>query len=147
MQITSTAFPDNDFIPEKYTCNGRNVSPPLTFSQTPRETVTFALIVEDPDAPQPDFTHWILYNIPGSTMQLLEDEVPASARTGMNDLTHTGYDGPCPPTGTHRYVFRLFALDTKLDLQVDVSRRQVEQVMKGHIIDSAELTGRYQAKR
>lgn len=146
MQITSTAFLDNDLIPEKYTCDGENVSPPLTFSKTPKEAVTFALIVEDLDAPQPNFTHWVLYNIPGSTMQILEKEIPPQSSVGMNDLTHTGYDGPCPPTGTHRYVFHLFALDTKLNLPIDVSREQVEQAIKEHIIDTAQLTGRYRAK-
>lgn len=143
MIITSTAFLDNDYIPSKYTCDDVNHSPPLTFSQVPVEAESLVLLVEDPDASTKVFTHWLVYNIPPSTLQLLENQVPPNSMQGITDFGKTGYMGPCPPSGTHRYIFKLFALDTQLDLQERATKEDVQKKMDGHVLEAAELIGLY----
>jgi Raf kinase inhibitor-like YbhB/YbcL family protein len=143
VQIVSTAFSANTVIPINYTCDGLNVSPPLTFSDTPKDTKSFVLIVEDPDAPKPNFTHWVVYDIPGSVLQFLEGEVPKGSVEGMNDFGELGYGGPCPPWGTHRYVFNLAALDTSFGLPEGISKADIKKKMQSHIIETAQIVGLY----
>ncbi len=143
MKLTSTAFDQNQPIPAKYTCEGVNHNPPLTFSQVPKEAHSLVLVVEDPDAPAKVFTHWLVYNIPPSTLHIREQEVPPQSREGVTDFGTRGYRGPCPPSGTHRYIFQLFALDTLLALPAGKTKEEVKEKMKGHVIATAELVGTY----
>lgn len=143
MQIKSSAFENNEKIPAKYTCDGQNINPPLTFSQVPKEAKSLVLIVDDPDAPGKTWTHWVLYNILSSTLQILENQIPEGAVEGVTDFGSTGYGGPCPPSGTHRYFFKLYALDTTLDLEESATKADVEEKIKDHIIEKAELIGLY----
>ncbi|MDP2638495.1 MAG: YbhB/YbcL family Raf kinase inhibitor-like protein [Candidatus Levybacteria bacterium] len=144
MTITSTAFQNNGQIPGKYTCDGKNVNPPLTFSAVLEETQSLVLIVSDPDAlSSKPFVHWLLYNIPSAILQILEDEVPPNSALGTTDFGKTGYGGPCPPSGTHRYFFELFAVDMILDIPEGVNREEVEKAMEGHVLESSELMGIY----
>ena len=143
MQLTSSAFQQNQPIPTAYTCDGVNHHPPLTISQVPAETQSLALVVEDPDAPTKTFTHWLLYDLPPSTRQIPEQEVPLKGTDGVNDFGVLEYRGPCPPSGTHHYVFRLFALDTELGLAEGALKEDVLAKMEGHILARAELIGTY----
>lgn len=146
MTITSTAFQDNDFIPTEYSYDGSNINPPLTFSEVSPEAKSLALIVEDPDAPTGTFTHWILYNISPATLQIMEGELPIGAKQATNDFETRGYGGPRPPDGTHRYFFKLFALDTMLeDVHPEDKSEEIYGAMEGHVIDQAELVGLYAA--
>lgn len=156
MIITSTAFQHNENIPSEYTCDGANRNPPLAFSQVPEKAKSLVLVVEDPDAPSKVFTHWLLYNISPATLQILESQVPKSTQ-GMTDFGRIGYGGPCPPpaspeqlqrgeSGTHRYFFKLYALDTAVNLLEGASKEEVQEAMKDHIIESAELIGLYERK-
>lgn len=146
MEIKSSAFGHKGSIPPEYTCDDRNMSPPLEFSGAPEKTVSFALIVDDPDAPGRVFVHWLAWNIPSKTKSLsAEAHVPEE---GRNDFGENAYGGPCPPPGKpHRYFFKLYALDTKLDLPKDSGKQQLENAMKGHILAQAELIGLYQRNR
>jgi Raf kinase inhibitor-like YbhB/YbcL family protein len=153
IKITSTAFQPNASIPSKYTCEDRDISPPLTWSGAPRATKTFALIVDDPDAPDPAkpqrvYVHWVLYNIPATTIALPENAskkgLPKGAVQGKNDWGKAEYGGPCPPIGRHRYFFKLYALDIVLSGLSAPTKGDLERVMKGHVLDSAELIGTYQ---
>ncbi len=153
MQLTSTAFDHLGAIPVRHTCEGENLSPPLAWSGAPAGTRSFALIVDDPDAPDPAapkrvWVHWVVYNLPAATHALPEGgELPAGALSGRNDSHVTEWDGPCPPIGRHRYFFTLFALDTELpDLQVP-SRAAFDKAMEGHVIARAQLLGTYQRSR
>lgn len=147
MTIASAAFQHNKYIPAEYTCDGANHNPPLTFSQVPQNAQSLVLIVEDPDAPSiPNFTHWVIYNIPPATPQILENQVPPNSILGITDFGEVGYGGPCPPHGTHRYFFKIYALDTILDLPQGASKKEVLDAMEGHVIDSAELVGLYKRK-
>ena len=143
MKLTSPAFEPNQPIPAPYTCEGVNHHPPLTFSQVPEQAQSLALVVEDPDAPTKVFTHWLIYEIPPSTQHIPEQEVPPSSTEGVNDFGTHGYRGPCPPSGTHHYVFKLFALDTRLALPAGTSKEEVLAKMKGHVMATAELVGTY----
>jgi Raf kinase inhibitor-like YbhB/YbcL family protein len=143
MKLTSPAFEQNQPIPAKYTCDGVNHNPPLTFSQMPEGAQSLALVVEDPDAPTKVFTHWLVYDIPPSTQHIPEHEVSLTGTDGLNDFGTRGYKGPCPPSGTHRYVFKLFALDTRLALPEGARKEGVLAKMKGHVIATAELVGTY----
>lgn len=143
MTVTSTAFPDKQLIPKKYTCEGENINPPLTFSQVPKETQSLVLIVDDPDAPSGDWVHWALYNMPSSTMQILENSVPDKTMQGKNGSGSAEYQGPCPPTGTHRYFFKLYALKITLDLPEGATKGEIEEAMAKNIIDQAEIIGLY----
>jgi len=143
MKLTSPAFEQNQPIPVKHTCDGANHHPPLNFSQVPEEAQSLALVVEDPDAPTKVFTHWLIYDIPPSIQHIPEHEVPLSGTVGVNDFGTRGYRGPCPPSGTHHYVFKLFALDTGLALPEGTRKEDVLAKMKGHVIATAELVGTY----
>jgi Raf kinase inhibitor-like YbhB/YbcL family protein len=153
IKITSTAFPPGGSIPSKYTCEDRDLSPPLAWSGAPPGTKTFALIVDDPDAPDPAkpqrvYVHWVLYNIPAATIALPENAskkgLPKGAVQGKNDWAKAEYGGPCPPIGRHRYFFKLYALDTELTGLSSPTKGDLERAMNGHVLDSGELIGAYQ---
>jgi Raf kinase inhibitor-like YbhB/YbcL family protein len=148
LQLTSTAFKNKDPIPSQYTCDGKNVSPPLAWSSAPAGTQSFALIVEDPNAPTGIWTHWILFDLSSDTTELPEDAAPTgNAQQGMNDFKNKGYGGPCPPGGKpHRYIFKLFALDKMLGLKAGASKKEVEAAMTNHILAQGMLMGTYERK-
>lgn len=147
MKLESDAFSEGGYIPAKYTCKGEDVSPPLKWSGTPKGCVSFALIVEDPDAPMGTWDHWVAYDIPGDKNSLdegvpTEKSLPDGYRQGINDFRKIGYGGPCPPPGKpHRYVFTLYALDAKLGLDAGLNKGAVLKAIKGHILGKAVLTG------
>lgn len=149
MQLSSSAFQQARSIPIKFTCDGENVSPAFSWRGAPAQTKSFALIMLDPDAPGwGGFSHWVLYNIPASIAALPStlsraERVAGTCVQGRNDSGEIGYTGPCPPSGTHRYLIRLFALDAELDLEAGASRRQLQEAMRGHVLGQAELTGTY----
>jgi Raf kinase inhibitor-like YbhB/YbcL family protein len=153
MQITSTAFVEGGSIPQKYTCDGENVSPPLAWSGVPANAQALALIVDDPDAPAGTWVHWVVLNLPPASGGLPE-AVPA-ARATLQDGTvqatssyrKVGYGGPCPPSGTHRYYFKLYALDGKLNLTSGVTAKDLQGAMQGHVLAEAQLMGRYQRSK
>jgi Raf kinase inhibitor-like YbhB/YbcL family protein len=148
--ITSTAFRDGAAIPAKYTCDGVDVSPPLAWSGAPAGTRSFALIVDDPDAPAGTWVHWVLYNLPADVSELPENIAKVEsldlggARQGRNDFRRPGYGGSCPPPGpAHRYFFKLYALDARLELKGGAQKKEVEAAMEGHVLGSAQLMGTY----
>lgn len=141
--ITSSAFADNESIPPEYTADGRNVNPPLAISDIPDGTVSLALIMDDPDAPRGTWDHWIVWNIPPNTGEIAAGSVPAGAVQGANGWGRSGYGGPSPPSGTHRYFFKLYALDIALDLKPGAKKAVVESAMEGHIIAQTKLVGLY----
>ncbi|HEX7735969.1 MAG TPA: YbhB/YbcL family Raf kinase inhibitor-like protein [Ktedonobacteraceae bacterium] len=143
MKLTSSAFGPNQPIPTTYTCDGVNHHPPLTISEVPAEAQSLALVVEDPDAPTKVFTHWLMYDLPPSTRSIPAQEVPLKGTDGVNDFGSLDYRGPCPPSGNHRYVFQLFALDTELGLAEGALKEDVLAKMNGHILARAELVGTY----
>jgi Raf kinase inhibitor-like YbhB/YbcL family protein len=149
LQLTSSAFEHESNIPAQFSCDGRNVSPDLSWSTAPTRTKSFALIMHDPDAPiAGGYTHWIVYNIPATAHHLAEsipnqDRLPDGTVQGKNDSGKYGYTGPCPPSGTHRYYFRLYALDTVLDASAGSSKASLEKAIQGHVLAKAELLGRY----
>lgn len=140
LSITSPAFAHNSPIPQKYTCQGENVNPPLSIDHIPEGTKSMVLIVDDPDAPGGNFDHWIVWNIPPTAL-IAENSVPGTE--GKNDYGINHYKGPCPPSGTHRYFFKLYALDTLLDLKTGDDKKTVEQAMRPFILASGELIGLY----
>ena len=144
MTITSTAFQNNEHIPRDYTCDGENINPPLTFSEVPLEAESLALIVEDPDAPDRTFTHRLIYDMSPGTLQLLQREKPPTGKIGTNDFGQTGYGGPCPPTGIHRYYFILHALSARPHLPDGASRIDVDTAIAGHILETAQSIGLYE---
>jgi len=146
ISITSPAFQAGGDIPAKFTCNGTNVSPELQISGVPNEAKSLVLIVDDPDAPRGLFTHWIVWNIDPKTTQMAENSAPAGAVQGTSDFGKRNYGGPCPPSGTHRYFFKIFALDTKLDLKPSARRAELDAAMRGHILVQGELMARYSHK-
>ena len=125
MQIISAAFKSNQPIPSKYTCDGKNISPPLEFKDVPQNASSLALIVDDPDAPGGDFVHWLVWNIPPTVLSILENFVPEGAVQGTTDFGNKKYGGPCPPSGTHHYFFKLFALDANLDLPPSSTKKDL----------------------
>lgn len=146
MKITSSAFSDGALIPIKYTCDGDDISPPLVWNDIPENTASFVLINDDPDAPVGTWDHWILFNLDGKTTELAENvdlSKLAGVQLGRNSWRRNDYGGPCPPYGTHRYFFKLYALDMKLDLPASSSKQDIEKAMTGHILAEAELLGRY----
>lgn len=148
MEVKSSAFENNGLIPAKYTCDGENISPPLQWEGAPEGTKSIALICDDPDAPMGTFVHWVLYNLPADAKELAENmpadkKLPNGARQGITDFRKIGYGGPCPPSGTHRYFFKLYALDTKLDLAARATKSQLLRAMDGHILGQGELVGKY----
>jgi Raf kinase inhibitor-like YbhB/YbcL family protein len=154
--IMSPVFSHNGEVPARHTCDGQDVSPPLNWSGLPEGTKSLALIVDDPDAPDPaapqmTWVHWVLYNIPPGATGLAEGvksaDLPKGTREGLNDWRRTGYGGPCPPVGRHRYFHKLYALDTVLPDLGRATKRDLEKAMKGHILASAELIGTYKRSR
>ena len=150
LQLTSSAFHDGGEIPARYTCEGLNVSPPLAWSGAPASTQSLVLIVDDPDAPDPQaprrvWVHWVLYNLPASATGLPEaiSQLPAGTIAGITDFQRTHYGGPCPPIGRHRYFFKLYALDTALPDMGPATKAQVEHAMAGHILAQTQLMGTY----
>lgn len=142
MKLTSSAFKEGASIPAKYTCDEKDTIPPLAFEDIPEKAVTFALIMDDPDAPRGTWDHWIVWNIPRDTKGVREGSEPSGV-SGKNSWGRTGWGGPCPPDREHRYFFKLYALDGKLDLQAGSTKAQLEKAMKGHIVAEAQLMGRY----
>ena len=148
LEITSSAFSEGGMIPKLYTCDGADVSPDLSFSGIPEESKSLALICDDPDAPVGTWVHWVLFNIPATESGIPAEidpdaTLPNGAKHGTNDFRKLGYGGPCPPGGTHRYYFKLYALDGSLNLESGATKAQVEEAMKGHILAEAQLMGKY----
>ena len=148
-KLTSSAFVHGDTIPKQFTCDGTDISPALEWSGAPANTKSFSLVADDPDAPVGTWVHWVLYDLPPETKQLGEgvskdEQLPSGAHQGRNDFRRIGYGGPCPPPGAaHRYFFKLYALDAKLNLKSGASKADVEKAMSGHILAQASLMGRY----
>jgi Raf kinase inhibitor-like YbhB/YbcL family protein len=153
MKITSNAFSEGNPIDTKYTCDGENISPQLSWSNAPDTTKSFALICDDPDAPVGVWVHWVLYNLPANTKELPQavattEQVLDNAKQGINDFKKIGYGGPCPPKGNpHRYYFKLYALDTELNLASGLTKEKLLAAMKGHILAECSLMGTYARKR
>ncbi len=151
LKVKSTAFEEGGMIPKKYTCDGDDVSPPLTWNSVPGGTKSLALISDDPDAPMGTWVHWVLFNIPPNMKELHENIPPKKvldngARQGITDFRRIGYGGPCPPGGTHRYYFKLYALDTEIDLDAGITKEQLLDAMEGHILAEGQLMGKYKRK-
>lgn len=151
IKITSSAFVEEGMIPSKYTCDGQDVSPPLEWGAVPEGTKSIALISDDPDAPRGTWVHWVLFNLPAETRKLEEDippdkTLPSGARQGTTDFGRVGYGGPCPPSGTHRYFFKIYALDTKLDLAAGANKSELLKAMEGHVLGQGQLIGKYKRK-
>ena len=152
MQLTSSAFAQGQPIPAKYTCDERNVSPPLKWTGAPAGAKSLALIADDPDAPVGSWVHWVLYDLPATVNELPEDVAktqysPGGGKQGLNDFKHLGYGGPCPPPGKpHRYFFKLFALDVALDLKPGATKKDLERAMDKHVLTQGQLVGTYQRK-
>ena len=149
IKIESRDFKEGELIPSKFTCDGANISPQLSWACTTEGVKTFVLLVEDPDAPSGNFTHWIVYNIPARVNSLMQNStptknVPDEILMGTNDFGRIGYGGPCPPSGTHRYYFRIYGLNTAVHLDSGATKKEVLKKMEGHIIARGELMGRYQ---
>ncbi|MBW1997459.1 MAG: YbhB/YbcL family Raf kinase inhibitor-like protein [Deltaproteobacteria bacterium] len=148
IEISSSAFVNGGIIPRKYTCDGRDLSPPLKWENIPAKAKSLALICDDPDAPMGTWVHWVLFNLPPSVTELPEG-VPSSrvlengAKHGKNDFRRFGYGGPCPPSGTHRYYFKVYALDTMTDLAPGITKSQLLEAMRGHVLAQGQLMGRY----
>lgn len=151
MQLTSKAFQDGGEIPQKHTCDGEDISPCLEWTAVPDDTMTLALIVDDPDAPDGTWVHWLFYNLPAHILEIAENlpregQLENGIMQGRNDFKNIGYGGPCPASGTHRYVFKLIALDKELELQPGATKRQLLTAMEGHILDRAQFMGTYSKK-
>jgi Raf kinase inhibitor-like YbhB/YbcL family protein len=145
MEIRSAAFAEGEEIPRRFTCDGSNIAPPLTWSGIPEGAKSLLLIVDDPDAPGGTFTHWIVFNLPPGDLTLSEGAtLPAGAGQGVNDFGKPEYGGPCPPSGRHRYVHHLYALDTQYDGPSNLSRKQIDYISQGHVLAKATLMGTYQ---
>ena len=156
MKVTSPAFENQGAIPKKFTCDGEDISPALAWSNIPEGTKSFALIVDDPDAPDPanprmTWVHWVMYNIPATVSSLPEGvgdkDLPKGTLQGLNDWKKTGYGGPCPPIGKHRYFHKLYALDIVLPDLKQPTKAKLEKAMEGHVLSKAELVGLYQRKK
>jgi len=143
MKILSPAFENNGFIPEKYTCDGDNINPPLQFEDIPKEAKSLVLIVDDPDAPAGTWIHWTLWNISPQINNISENQVPSGAQQGKTSFGNIGYGGPCPPSGTHRYFFKVFALNKEIDLPSGADINQLQSAIKDHIIAKSQLIGLY----
>jgi len=148
MELTSSSFKHEGMIPAKYTCDGQNISPPLSWSGAPDTTKSFALICDDPDAPVGLWVHWVIFDIPATVRAFPEnvsrkEEIPGLGKNGKNTSRRWGYDGPCPPDGLHRYYFKLYALDSMLNLKAGLTKDELLSAMKGHILAETQLMGRY----
>ncbi|MGO9119629.1 MAG: YbhB/YbcL family Raf kinase inhibitor-like protein [Desulfomonilaceae bacterium] len=151
MEVKSTAFQDGAMIPKLYTCDGQDISPPLSWSGVPADAKSIALIMDDPDAPRGTWVHWVLFNIPPDTKSLAENiprtaSLPNGAKHGKNSWPKLGYGGPCPPGGTHRYYFKVYALEVVLNLNTGITVAQLLKAMEGHILAQGQLMGRYTRK-
>ncbi len=149
IKIKSPAFVPGGKIPGKYTCDGMDISPPLAWTSGPEGTKTFALICDDPDAPMGTWVHWVLFNLPADIIELRENvpperELENGAKQGMNDFRKIGYGGPCPPGGTHRYYFKLYALDTEINLEAGATKSELLKAVEGHILAEGQLMGKYE---
>ncbi|HYX28011.1 MAG TPA: YbhB/YbcL family Raf kinase inhibitor-like protein [Pyrinomonadaceae bacterium] len=148
IKLSSSAFKDSGPIPKQYTCDGVNISPPLEWTGIPKTGKTIAIIADDPDAPAGTWVHWIVYNLPAESIGLIEntpatDEIKGGGFQGRNDFKDIGYGGPCPPSGTHRYFFKIYALDSELPLKAGATKAEVENAMAGHIVGQGQLIGTY----
>jgi len=148
MEIKSSAFKNEDMISEQYTCDGKDISPPLQWSGAPADTKSFALISDDPDASVGTWVHWVIFNIPATVGGLPENvsgqkEIPGLGKNGKNSWQRLGYGGPCPPSGTHRYYFKLYALDALLNLNPGATKEELLKAMKGHVLAEAQVMGKY----
>lgn len=143
MRLSSPEFANFDEIPEKFTCDGESINPPLEIGDVPEKAQSLVLVVDDPDAPSGDFVHWVVFNIDPGIEVIPQGSAPAEAVQATTSTGKTGYFGPCPPSGTHRYFFRLYALDTAVDLPQFITADQLMHRVKAHVIDSAELVGLY----
>lgn len=144
LKVHSQAFDHHDHIPPLYTCEGENINPPLNFDGIPENAVSLALIMEDPDAPGGTFDHWLLWNI-ATDKNIAEQTEPGVS--GLNSFGKTGYGGPCPPSGSHRYFFKIYALDTKLQLTEGATKKALLEAMEGHVLAEGELMGYYQKRK
>lgn len=148
-QLKSNAFQPDGYIPSRYSCEGENISPELTWSGAPQGTKSFALVLHDPDAPHPGgYTHWVVFNIPAEVTHVAENvakqtNFPGGGTQGKNDSGSTGYTGPCPPSGTHRYYFHLYAVDGPLNLNQSATREELEKALKNHTLGQTEYMGKY----
>lgn len=152
IEIESRDFKEGEIIPADFTCDGKNVSPQLSWTCSVEGIKTYVLIVEDPDAPSGNFTHWIVYNIPAKINSLMQNSTPTKNVTdeilmGTNDFGRIGYGGPCPPSGIHRYFFRIYGLDTAVHMDSGATKREILKQIEGHIIARGELMGRYQRQK
>ncbi len=147
MNISSPAFQDSESIPPQFSRNGEDKSPPLNFQDVPPNAESLLLIVDDPDAPRGTFTHWTVFNMDPKLDGIGENEVPVNAREGANDWKQPAYGGPQPPSGEHRDFFKLFALDVKLNLPRGARRAEIQQAMEGHVLEQAQLMGRFSAEQ
>ena len=148
MEIISSSFDEGTMIPKKYTCDAIDISPPLKCSKIPDGTKTFAIICDDPDAPMGTWVHWVIYNLPVNINELSEDVpsleiLPNGAKQGRNDFGKIGYGGPCPPGGTHRYYFKVYALTEELKVETGITKSELLKAMEGHILSEGQLMGRY----
>lgn len=151
MKLVSSAFEEGEMIPKKYTCDDMNISPPLNWSSVPEGTKTFAIICDDPDAPMGTWVHWVIYNLPANINELSENVpaleiLPNGAKQGRNDFGKIGYGGPCPPGGTHRYYFKIYALEKELDIDAGITKAELLKAIEGHILSEAQLMGRYRRR-
>src|SRR3989440_12380770 len=148
LKVTRPAFREGQPFPKQYTCDGINISPPLEWSGVPKTAKTIAIICDDPDAPVGTWVHWVLYNLPADKIGLIEntpatETLPGGAMQGTNDFKKFGYGGPCPPSGTHRYFFKLYSLDAELSLKSCATKADLEKAMEGHIVSQGQLMGTY----
>ncbi len=146
LRISSSAFEDNGSIPVKYTCDGADVNPPLRIEGVPAGARSLALIVDDPDAPRGIWVHWVVWNIDPKTEEIKGNTVPRGSIQGVNDFVKRDYGGPCPPSGTHRYFFKLYALDALLNLSGDAGKAGLEKAMNGHVLAQAQIIGLYKRR-
>ena len=151
IKVKSSAFIEGGMIPKKYTCDNSDVSPSLSWDSVPGGTKSLAFICDDPDAPAGNWVHWVLFNIPADAKELKENipakkTLPNGAKHGINDFRKFGYGGPCPPSGTHRYYFKLYALDAMLNLDAGIKKTDLLKAMEGHIIGQGQLMGKYSRK-
>lgn len=151
IDLKSPAFEEGSVIPTRYTCDGQDISPPLSWSSVPDDTRSLALVTYDPDAPGGTFVHWVLFNVPPDARELAEDipdqeRLPNGAAQGVNGFGKVGYMGPCPPSGTHRYFFEIYALDTTLDLGAGTTREDLDGAIQGHVLAEGRLMGTYQRR-
>ncbi len=149
LELFSPAFKQGQNVPKQYTCDGKDISPPLFWKDAPANTKSFVLIMDDPDAPAGTWDHWILYNIPASTTLLAENNqnMPEGTLTGKNSWNRLTYNGPCPPDREHRYFFKLYAIDTTLPINNGMTKKEVESAINGHVVASSELMAKYQRSR